>query len=277
MLSKRFATMLLSGAALAGLGASAASASLLIDLRAVTLNGSNNLGPGNTPKLVQNVRTGDTVGLRVFADVTGSNALKFQTLQALSGSFLSTGVTKGNLVLAAAGQVLPFNAAGSSVGQMTDLDGDGDLDIGSNNPGDPAGFWAIRSSLLTGPHSTDVAGHSVFDPSFPPTAIPGGTEYTLVNNLKFVVTQVATLEPSRVNFRTRASNTGGFWSQDANELTTDNGDGTTQVGYSGGVSFSDTSGVLSGSPVLIGIYDPEPSTLGLAAATGLTMLARRRR
>jgi hypothetical protein len=70
-----------------------------------------------------------------------------------------------------------------------------------------------------------------------------------------------------VNFRNRASSTGGLWVENADEVTTDNGDGTYAVWYTGGTTFTDTSNVLSGAPVTIGI--PEPATLGLAAVAGL--------
>lgn len=104
MLSTRLSTMLLCGAAITGLGASVVNAGLLIDLRAVTRNGSTNLGTGNTAKSLPNVNVGDTIGMRVFADVTGSDQTKFQCIQSLSGSFLSSGgTTRGNLLLSVAG------------------------------------------------------------------------------------------------------------------------------------------------------------------------------
>jgi hypothetical protein len=281
MLSKRLSTMLLAGAAVTGLGTSV-NAGLLVDVRAVTVNGAA-LPSGDSAKMVTaGISVGSTVGLRVFVDVTGSDATKFQALQSLSGSFLSGNATgnsqtKGNLALSAAGQIIPFNSSGNSVGQPTDLDTDGDLDIGSNTPTDPAGFWAIRAANLTGPHSTDSAGNPVFNPSFPPTSIPNGTEYTVVNNLRFVITSLGDL--TTLNFRNRASTTGGLWVENANEVTTDNGDGTTATGYSGGTTFTDTSNILSGAPVQIGVGGsvPEPASLGLAALAGLGMLARRRK
>jgi len=265
--------MLLAGAAVSGLGVSVSNAGLLVDVRAVRLNGVN-LSAAQAKSV--SVALGDTVSFRVFADVTGSNAAKAQALQSLSGSFLSTGALKGNMILAAGGQQKPFNSSGSSVGQLTDLDGDGDLDIGSNTPSDPAGFWAIRSANLTGPRSTDDAGGTVFG-SFPPTAIAGGTEYTLVDNLRFIVTNATS--QTLVNFRNRVSNTGGLWVENATETSTDNLDGTTAYGYSGGTTFTDTSNVPSGPGVLLtsGGSVPEPTSLGLAALAGLGMLARRRK
>jgi hypothetical protein len=274
MLSKRLSTMLLSGAAVAGLGVTVANAGLIIDVRAVTKNGV----AVTNPKLVT-VSPGDTMIFRVFADVTGSNAQKFQTIQSLSGSFLSTGGILGNLAPpTGAGITPPFGGSGSSAGTASDLDGDGDLDIGSNTPSDPAGFFAIRSGNLTGPHSTDAAGNSVFTASgSQPTAIPGGTEYRIVTTLRMNIS--ATGANTIVNYRARNSTTGGFWSQDADETSTviDNGDGTfsTAFGYSGGQSFTDTSSVVGQGVTLTAV--PEPATLGLAALAGLGMLARRRK
>src|SRR4051812_41714321 len=155
MPSTRTANALLASAALCGLCAARSEAGLLIDVRAVTLNGT---APGGANAKTIAARVGDTVGLRVFADVTGSDPLKFQCLQSLSGSFLSIGSVKGNLILSAAGLVIPFNAPGASVGQQIDLDGDGDLDVGSNFPTDPGGHWAVRSAYLVGLHSHDDGG-----------------------------------------------------------------------------------------------------------------------
>ena len=75
--------MLLSGAAVAGLGVSVVNAGLLIDVRAVSINGQALNGTTNTSKNITVVNVGDTIAFRVFADVTGSDASKFQTLQSL--------------------------------------------------------------------------------------------------------------------------------------------------------------------------------------------------
>ena len=77
-----------------------------------------------------------------------------------------------------------------------------------------------------------------------------------------------------MNFRNRPSTTGGLWVENADEVTTDNGDGTTAVGYTPGMTFTDTSAVPGGDPVMIG-FVPEPATLGIAALASLGVLARR--
>jgi hypothetical protein len=276
MLSKRLSTMLLSGAALTGLGVSVANAGLLIDVRAISVNGVNVADPKNIPV----VNVGDTVLFRVFADVTGTDGTLPDCFQSLSGSFLSSGgTTRGNLQAPAI--TAPFNGTGSSPGTLTDLDSDGDTDIGSNNPGDPAGFFLVRSGALSGPRSSDNQGQSVYPPGAAPVAIPGGTEYRLVTAMRMVITTAGST--TNVNFSPRLSNTAGVWALDATEVQTQvsdpNGDPATQYTYTGGQSFTDGSLVQVGTPVAIGPGGtvPEPASLGLAGLATLGLLGRRRK
>jgi len=273
MLSKRLSTMLLSGAAVTGLGVSVANAGLLIDVRAFTKNGAAVADPKNV-----SVAVGDTIIYRVFADVTGTNPNLPDVIQSLSGSFLSTGGVKGNLgFISAAGITAPFGSSGSSIGQQTDLDADGDLDVGSNDNNAPDGFFAIRSASLTGPRSTDASGNTVFPAGATPTVIPNGTEYRIVTTLRQIIS--AEGSDAFTNFRPRLSNTGGFWALDATETATDNGDGTTAYSYGGGTSFTDTNTVTTGPGVRVfsGGTVPEPVGLGLASLAGLGLLGRRRK
>jgi hypothetical protein len=76
-----------------------------------------------------------------------------------------------------------------------------------------------------------------------------------------------------VNFRTRASATGGFWSEDAMEGSTVNGDGTTSYYYFGGNEFTDTTNVV-GLGVTLTV--PEPAVLGLSLLIGVCRRSRRR-
>jgi len=264
--------MLLAGAAVSGLGVSVTNAGLLIDVRAFSKNG---VSTGINAKSVA-VNPGDTVIFRVFADVTGAagNSLP-EAIQSLSGSFLSTGGIKGDLLVTPTGITPPFADTGSTPGSQSDLDGDGDLDVGSNTDGDPAGFFIARSAQLRGPRSTDTFGSPVYTQAgSAPTAITDGTEYRIVTTMRMIVSSVGA--NTNVNFRKRTSSTFGFWSQDATENSTDNQDGTTAYSYTGGQSFTDSGTVSSGSPVLLTSV-PEPATVGLAALAGLGMLARRRK
>jgi len=252
----------------------AANAALTIDVRALQINGVNISG-SNAPKDVK-VVNGDVVTFGVYADVTGSNPAKFQTLQSFSGSFLSSGgTTRGNMTPAPV-RIAPFNAASSSVGLAQDLDGDGDLDIGSNNDADAANFFADRAAVLTGPHSTDANGASVFG-AFTPTPISGGlgTEYR-VGTLRLTITTPGTA--TLVNFRPRVAGTAATWSEDADETTTfdpdaNGGAGANIVTYSGGTQGT---AFLAGGPVSVAGAVPEPMSLSLAGLAGLALVRRRR-
>jgi len=266
--------MLLSGAAAMGM-CTAANAALTIDVRALSINGVNISG-ANTPKSITAANVGDVVTFGVYADVTGTNPAKFQTLQSFSGSFLSSGgATRGNMVPAPI-RIAPFNASSSSVGLAQDLDGDGDLDIGSNNDSDAANFFADRAAVLTGPHSTDANGNTVFTTAgTAPTSIANGTEYR-VGTLRLTLTAGGTA--TSVNFRTRIAGTAATWSEDADEISNvDPDSGITSISYSGG-----TQGTVfaAGLPVLVsavgGGTTPEPATLSLAGLAGLAMVRRRR-
>lgn len=250
----------------------AADAALTIDVRALQINGVNISG-ANTPKAITTAVVGDVITFGVYADVTGSNPAKFQTLQSFSGSFLSTGGTERGNMVPAASRIAPFNANSSSVGLAQDLDGDGDLDIGSNNDSDAANFFADRANVLTGPHSTDANGLSVFGAN-QPTSIPGGTEYR-VATLRFTVTTLGSATP--VNFRPRVAGTAATWAEDADETSTvDPDSGATLVTYSGGTQGT---AFLAGTPVLVGGGGgptPEPASLSLVGLASLAMVRRRR-
>ncbi|HEY7117287.1 MAG TPA: PEP-CTERM sorting domain-containing protein [Tepidisphaeraceae bacterium] len=255
---------LLGMAALTALAAPfGADAGLVIDVQAFSKNGHTL----DDPKGVL-VAPGDTIIFRVYAQVTGADDTLPECFQSLTGSFLSSGATRGDLRLNAAGITAPFGASGSSGGQQADLDGDGDLDMGSNNDADPAGYVAVRAAQLIGP----ALDHDDFHP--PPRPIPGGWAYRIISNLRLNIASVGN-GPTAVNFRPRISNTGGFWSLDATEIVTDNGDGTSAYSYTGGHSFTDTSLVQAGEPVML-LPVPEPAALGLAVIAGLGLLARRR-
>jgi len=279
MLSKRISKFApaLAGAALAGLGVSQALATLTVDLRASAVSGGGSISADK--KTVTGFAVGSTVTMQVWAQVTGSAGNNTpgiaQSLQTVTGSFLSgNGPLLGNLVTAA--PPLAFRANSSSVGFSSDLDGDGDLDVGSNNPADNANFFSARSSKLLGPQSNadgSTAGLTA-------NAIAGGTEY-FIELLRFVVGPAAT-GSTQVNFRPLNTAVGGVWAENTTETSVDNGDGTTSYTYGGGTNGDPSSAAAyhSGLPVNIGVGGgtvPEPASLGLIGAAGLGLLARRRK
>src|SRR4051794_14161754 len=148
MLSKRLSTMLLCGAAATTLGASAASASLFLELRTLSVDAAHasvvTFTPGSKQFQLGSGAAGATLTMAVVVKVTGADADESNDgILSLSGSFLSTHSTApaptGNMSAArqagttGLNQTSGFTNAGSQDGTPSDLNGDGDLDVGSDN------------------------------------------------------------------------------------------------------------------------------------------------
>src|SRR3954470_20410456 len=106
MFSKRFATMLLSGAAVIGLGSAVSNASLFLELRASAVDvfhqSQVSFTPGSKEFEVGTGAVGATLTMVVIARVTGADADQSDDgILSLAGSFLSTrlgaGAPRGNL------------------------------------------------------------------------------------------------------------------------------------------------------------------------------------
>ncbi len=129
--------------ALAGLAASTASGHVTLDLRLA--------GGGNTVEMTSATQT---VDLQLWATVQGNNSIltddglwKFYTsIRSSNGGLLFGDIGKkgkSGWHLMWGTTVTPFGTGQAAyTGSPTDLDGDGDLDIGSNNPAD-ANFWML--------------------------------------------------------------------------------------------------------------------------------------
>jgi MYXO-CTERM domain-containing protein len=196
MLSKRLSRMLMTGAAVAGMSA-AADAALVIDLRATGVTGQGTVA---NEKTVTNVAPGSIVAFDVFAITTDSNNgnTSDQGILSFAGSFLSAGgTTEGNLVAARAATM---TGTGGSNGLVTDLDADGDLDVGSNNNASALNFFSARSTTA-------------------PTPQFGMT--VLVGTLAMTITEATPLE-TLVNFRVRVAGTAGSWFEDGSQITSSN-------------------------------------------------------
>jgi Bacterial Ig domain len=106
---------------------------------------------------------GTVLNLDVWATITGTmNNAALDALQSVHGSFLSTGVTTGDVGgnLTAA-NVAPFAGLGSQPGSAADLNGDGNLDWGSNVDNTTAGFFIARADSLEYSSSGTVVGGSL--------------------------------------------------------------------------------------------------------------------
>jgi hypothetical protein len=166
--------------------------SLVIDLRVA--------GGAGDAKEVTVTHVGQTVQLEAWGVVTGQNdVITDEALQTLIGSFLSSagGAVLGDLAVTA--HTPPFNALGTQDGRVQDLDGDGDLDIGTTT-GPSNEYFAARSSTMT--------------PGSDPTADGTGAEFKLAD-LTFTVTAI--VDPAattELTFRPRPGTVSAVWRED---------------------------------------------------------------
>lgn len=182
--------------------------SLVVDLRAP--------GGGKTANVSS---VGQVVNLEIWAKTTGSNSSgNDESLQRAVGSLLSTNVSTGaaNGTLKATLSA-PFNALGSSNGAQTDLDGDGDLDVGSNFIDNATSFLYARSDELI------TAG-----------AVSGAAKEFKIGTATFTVTSLkSTTGQTNLVWRIRNATTGALWREDNNIILKN----PSNSSYSGGAAF----------------------------------------
>lgn len=188
-------------AVLASLG-TITSGGLIIDVRATGATGGAVV---LTPKQIDvgGASAGATVSFEIYALVTGDDGdTTNDGILSFAGSYLSTndplgGSIRGNLK---AFRDPAMRGTGGSNGFIADLDGDGDLDIGSNNNASAGSFFSARSSAAPDP----VLGQQVLTATL---------TLTLTS-----VTNIAGAETA-VNFRRRQSGTSGAWFEDGSQIT----------------------------------------------------------
>jgi len=167
----------------------------------VTEGGAPGMG-GTSSTQVASV--GQVVSLEVWAVITDPKNLPSEDgLNDAVGSFLSTAVgtnpVAGNL---AAAVVSPFDANGSQDGTSQDLNGDGNLDVGSNDDANAEGFFFARSS------GEETASGGV---------IVGNALELQIGTLTYTVTSLNFGTETDINFRPRGSESGGYaavWVED---------------------------------------------------------------
>jgi len=236
---------------LAGVAASQADASLVIDIRATAVNGVP--VSGDAKNVV--AAPGQTVTFGVFAQVSGTNGVNDEGFQGVSGVFrTSTGGLLGDLVSHTAGDAATgFSALGSQQGSQVDVDTDGDLDIGIG-PNTPTTNSNTVFQARSGAMNTNG------------TVLNANTREWQIGTLDFQVKPDAT-GSSTIDFLVRKNPNGtnnlqyGTWAED----TSTNPPG----------NKNPTLGTVTSSPALVSV--PEPTGLALAGIAGLGLLARRRK
>jgi hypothetical protein len=250
----KLATAVAAAVGCVGLATERADAGLMIDLRAMTVNGQP-LPAGSAADRVE-VAPGDVVGINIVAVVSGMNALNDEAGNDIHGVFRST---TGGLIgdLGNSAVVAPYNASGSQNGLTIDIDSDGDLDVGPIPNGGATGmYWVARSA------------ESQFNGTPIPGANPAAEEF-LFGTMTFTAgASVTTGQETFLDFirRRNPGNPGTNGSNFASWLE----DGTGTASVRNGLSPYSVDGLA-----IVGV--PEPSGVALAALTSLRLLARRRR
>ncbi|HEV8607253.1 MAG TPA: calcium-binding protein [Tepidisphaeraceae bacterium] len=171
---------------------------------------------------------GQVINLDVWAVVRGADDdATNDAFQSAHGSFLSSDVSGGTAAGTLSATVLsPFDATASQNGTQADLDGDGDLDVGSNNDAQPTGYFIARAGGLQG--GTNPA----------PAQFRIGT-------VSFTVTSLKSGGTTEINYRRRDFSLGVEWAEEFDS------------------KVQGTDELLIGAPVVLS--DPPPTATASAA------------
>ncbi len=136
-----------------GLFVSAAQAGIVVDLRLKGVTGTA-FQIVDTKKVQYTYEGSGSIQFEAWAIVTGAPGNSaLEAFQSIYGSFLSSNVDGGVVFGTLSGSLTPvfFNggASATTIGASADLDGDGDLDLGSNNMSNPSDGWMFaRASAM---------------------------------------------------------------------------------------------------------------------------------
>jgi hypothetical protein len=177
-------------AAIACLPANAALAGLTFNLRATSVNGAA-LSGAQTQHNIPNAGVGDVIAFDVFVLIVGTDAnFTNDRMNSVDGSFRSTSLVAGagpsgtlrmdvvHSVFDDAGEIIMhgFDDPGWSAGLQQDLDGDGDLDVGSNNDASANNYWAAVWGIFSSGVGAGLPnGRKVGFGTFTVTSAPAGS------------------------------------------------------------------------------------------------------
>jgi hypothetical protein len=152
---------------------------------------------------------GQTVTLVVQAVISGTSSTN--GIQDATSSFLSSATASGAVAGSLSAALSPtYTANGAQDGTVTDLNGDGNLDVGSNNNSDIAGFFNARASFM------QTGGF-----------VNGDTTFFVLGTLTYTVTSLNSGAAVDINARVRDVTAGAYgavWEeagQEENNTTSD--------------------------------------------------------
>ncbi len=239
--------------------------SLTIDVTGAGGPGGNNTAQVSFP--------GQVLNLQVWAVITDPQNLPSESgVQDVDGSFLATNVGPGPVAgnLTAAAVISPFDANGSQNGTSQDLNGDGNLDIGSNDNSTVDNFFFARSGGMQ---------------TASPSNVVGNTAQFQIGTLTYTVTSLNFGGEEDINFRPRQivnSINAAVWREDdqaENDAIGDFTGGTPFVITSPGanpppIAVDDTANTSLNTPVTVHVLSNDPATYAANDPTSVKIITQ---
>lgn len=201
-----------------------------------------------SPNAIYNPQVGTVYDISIWGVVHGSDSTGTNdTLGLVFGSWLSSNIRMGAVLgnIAVPTMEPYFNNTDASGGTQQDLDGDGDLDVGSNNPGSADGYFAALTPIFGGGSETLPPHNLIGEGS------PGAGQSIEIATSTFTVTSISNGPPTTLQFQVRPQNGPGYvsalWDEDGAAVSTNSSEGT-------------AGSVLSGAGVSITVPDTLPPT-----------------